>query len=418
MKEVTDQALLAQLNSDSGGGTSATERPSNNKSLSENLRSMFANALSRQLGQIGQYAASSVLPDDVAKGFGNAVPQSLLSGIRGAGQLFDQDLLPEIEEQSPESFGEAAGQVLGKATGYGALASPFIAAGEAAIPGVIGSLLGSGTAGAVLSPTGERLEGAAEFAAPVAAGKALAPVLSFGGKSLGAALRKVTPKKTYTKIQDQYDAIKNSLQDIFQFVEKQSEERGIKNVGELNDDIFDTAIEYGPRTKSFKLLIDRARKGDYKDVRRFYSKAGEISRKSGKANDWEKKEIFDEIQHDINDGLSEHFKNTGHSDLAQWLDAAKNGWRQMIDTFEKHPSIRELVGDNKLVPSTLNPLTEDSVRMRKLLKANPDVAADIEAIKQKEAFKKAWEKTKKRAITAGGLALGSKFLNQGNQSER
>jgi len=384
------------------------------------LKSMLTESAIGSVGNISQNVASSLLPQNessqqFAKGYGQAVPRSLASGARSISQLFGKELSPEIQQQNPESLMESLGQGGGKALAYGSMAAPIVAGAEAlapaAIPEFASLLAGSGTAGAALSPKGERTSGALEFAAPVAAFKALSPTLKlFTPKSLASAFRNVVPEKTYGKIQEQYGKVKKSLEDVFDFVSDQSKERGISKVGELDEDIFKNALDYGYKTRSFKTLVEKAKTGDYDSVRRLYSRLGEMGEKAGKGNDWEKKEMMDEIRQDINSGLSEHFKNTGHKDLSQWLDAAKNGWSQLIKTYHTNPTIRKLVSSNQEVPETLKPLMKNRKDIKNVLKVHPEAQKDIDAVKTKEAFKNAYEKLKSRGLTGGILLSGAKYL--------
>src|SRR5690606_7366532 len=348
------------------------------------------------------------------KGFSEEIPRTFAKGTSAIGQLFGNEIFPGVESTDPQSASEMLGQALGKGIGYGAMAAPFVAGSEAIIPGIIGTLGGSALAGAALSPSGERLSGAAEFAAPVAAIKAIEPLAKFGFKSALASMRKVTPEKTYNKIVDKYDEFKGALENIFDFVSKQAKERGISQVSELPDEVIDTALSYGSKTRSFQSLAEKARTGDYDAIRKFYTQLGEIERKAAKAKDWEKEDIFSELKQMINEGLESHFAVTGHKDLAQWLNHARNGWRDLKQTFESPhmPAIRKLVGENREFPTSLTPLLKKSVSREKLFKAVPELQKDIETYLQKESFKKAWEKAKKLGITSSALFLGGKLTGK------
>jgi len=413
MKKVTDKSLLAQLE-----GASKQSLPDDTAAASQTLSSQLKQSLmdigTQMLGGTGESLAKNLLPQGLARGYGQQTGRSLEKAGKGLTQLISDEDIPKVKEYVPQNIQELIGQIGGGIGANVGAAAPLIAAGEALAPAALGeflpSLLSASGAGAALSPKGERMQGAMEYAAPMAAFKATEPLIGSLLKALKAHRRKVMPENTYDKLVQAYDNKKNVLGDIFQFVSNEAKQRGIEKVGEIPPEVFEMAEEYGLKTPSYKLLLKNAKTGDYDAVRRLYSRAGEFERKAEKSQDWEKAHVFNEIKQLINDGLSEHFKQTGHPDLGQWLDYTRQGYRRLQNLYKSpfEPKIRKLVGENREYPETLKPLTRNARSTKALLDAHPEVAHDIEAYNTLKQFEEKLKKAKAR----GKTALSALLINQ------
>ena len=410
-----DDATEDEINMALGGTQKTANEPPKPMDLSSFFKKGITQSLVNTLGDIGAQTTGAFGNEDYGRGVGQGVSQSILSGSSGIGKLTNLYDMPKPDLPLSDSIIQSLGQTVGQGAGYGAMTAPFVYGAGAIAPEVAGTLLpeliGAGTAGAAMSQPGERVSGALENAAPLALFKGLAPLVKYGTKGAKAYFSKVVPEETYKKIITQHNQISDRLSNIFNFVKNQAKERGINKIEGLDDDLFKNALEIGPKTKEYKTLVEKAQTGDYEQLRKLYSRADKYSRKAAKAENWEKQELFDEIKEMINDGLEEHFANTGHKDLSQWLGAAKSGWSQLKEMYGTENVIKKLVGPNKEIPKTLEPLTKNSTSMNRLMAAHPDVAKDLETLQTQEDFAKALKKAIGLAKSSGVLYLGSKLAN-------
>lgn len=408
-KEVTDPDLINRLNGNS--------QPKQTGDFGDLIKKTLIQHMMGNVSNIGQQitgaATSGFSPENVehARGIAEGVPQAIFSGASGLSQLLGGEGLPPMQLPESQSWPQSIGRGIGETGTYGAMAAPFTLGAEGFAP----ALAGSAVAGGALTPGDwlERLSGAAKFAAPVALGKGLGALGQFTSKNIIPALRKVVPEKTYGTIIKTYDDYSAKLGNLFKFVEKQADERGIKNVGELDNELFDQAKEYGHRTKSFNRILEKAKKGDYKDVRKLYSELGRQERLSIKSKNYEKAEGLRDTMDMINEGLSEHFRQTGQHDLAQWLDTAKSGYAKLKQLFEpeKNATLRNLVGEERKIPKDLSPLMENRTSVKRILKEFPEVAKDVEAMKAKQKLKKSLKTAGKGIGYATALKTGSHIIH-------
>lgn len=200
------------------------------------------------------------------------------------------------------------------------------------------------------------------------------------------AFRSVSPEKTYGAIQKSYNQANEKLGGLFNFVTKEAKERGVENIGKIDQTFIEDANNLLPASKTNKKLISNANEGNYESIRKLYSKIGQYRRN---AKDFETGELYDDLRDRINDSLKSHFTKTGNKDLSQWLDAAKSGYSQMKKTYESTPMLRKLVGESQKIPETLKPLREKSTEMARIRKLHPEIEKDIAAQKLRENLKRA-----------------------------
>ena len=416
-RRVTDPDLLKELSSDQKQRT----EPKHTGDFGDLLKKALQQHMMGTVSNIGQgitgAATSGFSPENVehARGIAEGVPKAIFSGASGLSQLFGGEGLPPMQLQESQSWPQSIGRALGETGAYGAMAAPFALGAEGFAP----ALAGSAAAGAALTPGDwkDRLAGGAKFAAPIALAKGLGALGDFTAKNIIPAARKVIPEKTYGTITKTYDNYLSKLGNLFKFVEKQADERGIKNVGELDNELFNQAKEYGHKTRSFNRIIERAKNGDYKDVRKLYSELGRQERLAIKSKNFERAEGLRDSMDMINEGLSEHFRQTGHHDLAQWLDTAKSGFAKLKNLFEpeKNATLRNLVGTERKIPPDLTPLMENRTSVKKILKEFPEVAKDVEAVKAKAKLKKAIKTAGKGLGYATALKTGSHIIHSGRE---
>lgn len=204
-------------------------------------------------------------------------------------------------------------------------------------------------------------------------------------KSIKSALRPVDVEKTYGGIQKAYEEANSKLGNLFEFVTKQAKDRGIENVGKIDETFIDDAKNLLPASKTNKKLISNAGEGNYESIRKLYSKIGQYRRN---AKDFETAELYDDLRDRINDSLKNHFISTGNKDLSQWLDAAKSGYSQLKQTYESTPMLRKLVGESQEIPETLKPLMKKNTEMARIRELHPEIEKDIAAQNTRKNLKR------------------------------
>lgn len=232
------------------------------------------------------------------------------------------------------------------------------------------------------SPVKGFAKGLGEYAAGLGAVKGLGALKETGK----LALRPVDVEKTYEGIQDSYNAANKKLGNLFEFVTKQAKERGVENVGKIDDTFMEDAKNLLPSTKVNRILINNAGEGNYDSIRKLYTKIGRYRRKT---SEFETAELYDDLRDRINESLKNHFINTGNKDLSQWLDAAKSGYSQLKKTYESTPMLRKLVGESQEIPETLKPLKKKNTEMARIRALHPEIEKDIAAQNIKKAIKAA-----------------------------
>lgn len=427
MKEEDLQRILNEKYANEHRQKKTENIPTISQSLSDIFPKILANTFAQSVGQAGEAAINPVAEafgkaphmesfGNMLKGIGRGLsyetPAALLGYEQNIANTLGINGIPRPDSFVARNIPEILGKGLGDVAATSLASAPFAMAGEAAIPGLAGALAGGGLGGYATAPAGERTKGAIEGAMPIAAFKAAQPLASLGSKAWMAAFSKIKPEQTYKKIQSNYDKVKSKLGNIFDFVGNEAEKRGITKINDIDKEALAKAYEYGPKSISFKNKILNAQSGDYKSLRSLSSdlyRRAELAKK-GKTPDYDKAEIFEEVRDIINDSLIEHFMNTGNKDLAQWLNAAKSGWADMKKVYESNPRIRKIVTGDRVIPKDLNHLLMNSDSMRRFMEYNPDIAADVEKLINKNEFKSALDKARKAAITVGGLGLGKMGL--------
>lgn len=220
------------------------------------------------------------------------------------------------------------------------------------------------------------LKGFAKGVGGYAAGLGALKGLGAAAKGIKSAVRPVDVEKTYEGIQKAYEEANSKLGNLFEFVTKQAKERGIENVGKIDETFINDAKNLLPASKTNKKLISNAGEGNYESIRKLYSKIGQYRRN---AKDFETAELYDDLRDRINDSLKSHFISTGNKDLSQWLDAAKSGYSQLKQTYESTPMLRKLVGESQEIPETLKPLMKKNTEMARIRELHPEIEKDIAA---------------------------------------
>lgn len=251
----------------------------------------------------------------------------------------------------------------------------------------LASIAGKGLPFGAFEATQEEspLKGFAKGVGGYAAGLGALKGLGATAKGVKSALRPVDVEKTYGGIQKAYDEANSKLGNLFEFVTKQAKERGVENVGKIDETFIEDAKNLLPGSKTNRKLISNAGEGNYESIRKLYSKIGQYRRN---AKDFETAELYDDLRDRINDSLKNHFISTGNKDLSQWLDAAKSGYSKLKQTYESTPMLRKLVGESQEIPETLKPLMKKNTEMAKIRELHPEIEKDIAAQNARKNLKR------------------------------
>lgn len=404
----TDEQISSALKSH----VSEKNIPNNNTinvSSSDSLGDVFKNAIANmalnKVSQSTEKALPNFLQGDLSKGFTEGFPQSLTEASRGIAQLGGSEGFPETQIPESQGYLQSLGRGFGKTAGYGAVAAPFIAGGEAAIPGIAGSTLGAASAGGLTHEGNykDRLTNAF-LEAMIPAG--LKGLKSAGRIGLSAIKRSPTPRKAADILQEYHAEHKNYATKPLDEAEIQASKE--KKPIRLNSKLIDSAEDYLAKTKANKNLIKEARKGDYKSVFKLQSDLGKrgesFASKNTQAEIDRGSEIFD-LRDSIIDGMKTHYDYLGHPEVSKNLTEGRKRYADFADLFLKNPTVSKLVGKEKIVPKNLlGKLESDTAYFDKLRKAIPEIEDMLKLKKDKKTLSNAT----KRISRLGFGALISK----------
>jgi hypothetical protein len=224
------------------------------------------------------------------------------------------------------------------------------------------------------------------------------------------ALAPVTKKSIINNIWKTHDALENRAAAGFKQVSKEATNRGIDKVPmEKQNFNIEDLKEYFPNTKASAQLLSNAQTGDYNALRKVQSDLYTRGKKNLQSDFEAERDRGEEMldrRNDVNQGISEHLKNTGNSDLSDILDSSRKDWKTLQDVYYNRNlsnSVAKLVDEDiRKVPKNLTDiLQEDSKPMQKFRNFHPGL---------ENAVKK--HLLQKKAIT--GLGWGSAGLYGGN----
>lgn len=233
------------------------------------------------------------------------------------------------------------------------------------------------------------------------------PALYGGGKLIGAGISKAKP---HFKAPDLHESIRNTQTKvnaaneksgkIFDHIENTLDKEG-KNIIDVDKELIEKAKSM--LSNKFNNIIEQAKTGDYKALRKLQSALGAKERKGlGSKNlaDIDQAENIGVVRDDINKTIQQHLENNGFEDLAKALNKNRGDYAEIQKTYFSTPQLAKVFGKSQKVPT--NPktlLTEESVEMKRFMKAHPEV---------EEALSKALkhDKKKKMALKALGVIGG------------
>lgn len=325
----------------------------------------FASGAIKSLGQGGQFIANKLT--------GGYAPQGDIQGLANLVKSSN----PDANTGTLETIGSYA---------------PY---GTAGGPSILGQMAGSFAHGALTAnpnqqnafgylPTGRLGAGIAESAETGTALKLLPYAFTAAKNILTTiphSLKNINPKQAAQTVQAEHDALSDSASNIFDTVGSLAKQRNVNTIPNV-DKIINNAQEYFPKTKASTALLNDARSGDYDALRKLQSDLfyrGNKNKVSPLASERDAGDEMLDVRDDINNAISNHFKNTGNQDLDNLLNTGKQQYANLKKTYYTHPTISKLVNPEirKVPKNILNVFAEDSVPMQRLRKSNPTLAKTI-----------------------------------------
>lgn len=233
------------------------------------------------------------------------------------------------------------------------------------------------------------------------------PVTKFG-KGVWNVLNQKNPKELAYGIQKAHDVLKSQASDIYNFVKSEVKPRGVGKIN-ISEDVINEAERHLPRDRASKLLIEKARNGDYEALHQLQSDLGKEGTRNLGAESYADRNLGKEMldtRDKINSSISDQFKEYGHEDLSKMLDMAKGKWAKLKDIYYSHPTIAKLVHEDsrKMPRKPLNVFSEESVPMKKITQEHPEITEALEKNKLAEKFMNKLKTTGKLGlIGAGGV---------------
>lgn len=230
-----------------------------------------------------------------------------------------------------------------------------------------------------------------------------------GLKALFAS-RKILPKNWVNAIQKGHDTLKGKAQGLFDAVKNQVGKREIPNM-KLSDDLLEEAQSHLPITRASKNLIENAKNGDHESVFKLQSELGKRGFKR-LSHDMPSENDVGELMLDTRDKILEnmrnHFKDTGHTDLSDTMDNARSMWSNLKKTYypTRIPQIGQMVEEGyRKVPSNIpGLLSQESVPMKNLLEAHPQISQELGTLQNAERVKNNIKNLTKIGYGVGGAA--------------
>lgn len=389
------------------GSTDLSEIPSRLRDIAGGM----AGGLQRTavgLGEAGQAIASKIT--------GGYAPQVNIREELGLGQERPVDLQKMISSKNPDPIASTIGQV-----GVGLLAGGRTLPGQVATNAAYGAaqaepdqqnlfgLLPSGRVGAAI-------EGGALPLIPGALGLGFKGV-SKTSQGIKNVLAPVDLKKTAKLLQSNHDVQDKVVREMYSNIEKEVLKRNIKNIS-IDPKLIDEASKYMPKTEASRLLINKAKTGNYVYLRKLQSDLDKRARKfssSGLGSEELLAEEAWETRSIINSQIENHLFNTGNRDLSQELTNADEKFKSLRRLYfnkDLPVGIKKLVNpDRREIPKdTLSVLSVESEPMKAIMEANPQVAQNLESYVIREKRKKLARILGKGTLFTGVGATGAKSI--------
>jgi len=197
-----------------------------------------------------------------------------------------------------------------------------------------------------------------------------------GIKSIYNAAKNPDLKMAIRETQAKVNSAKKELGNAFETVAEEVEKRGISNIP-IDKNIISQAQKFLDKTPESKNLIIRAKNGDYNALRDLQADLREIGETALSNKLTTERKIGKEAlstRRQINNSIEEHFKESGHKDLAKLLNQTKEGYADLQGTYFSNPALAKVFGKSQKVPKNpITLLTEESTEMKKFFEAHPEI---------------------------------------------
>jgi len=221
-------------------------------------------------------------------------------------------------------------------------------------------------------------------------------VSQFEEKFIKPLFHKGSPQKTASFIQKGHDLLDKEASQLYSTVENEAEKRGINTIP-IPNKLIKEANEYLPKTTASKKLIDSAKTGDYKSLRKLQSDLrhrGELLKGSDLGADRDRGEEILDLRNKINKEIGDTFEVFGHHDLKADLTKANDLYKKLKEVYYSRPAIANMVKKGlRKVPKNVNEVvTEISKPMEKIRKLHPELEEEIRLTNEKEKILKSLKK--------------------------
>jgi hypothetical protein len=306
-------------------------------------------------------------------------PSELIKHFTGK-QLY-QIPHPSLQQYYPQgnvgSVGSTVGETVGSLAAPGGIAFKALKIfnnplAKALAGGVAGGLTGAAT------DEEDRL-GSGIAGATLGAGL---PLAAASGKLAKNIITGFTPRKAADILQKKYNASSQLLSKGFNEIGKEATSSRISKIP-LNKKIFDEISNAVGGSETFENLLNKAKSGEYKELRDLQSELwtrGNKALKSPLISEQNQGEKLHQLRDKINQTIASHFVYEGKPELAEKLYENMAGYKKLKDTYNTHPTISKVVGNQQKVPKNLvGTLYEDSAIMKKIMADNPELSNKLKS---------------------------------------
>ena len=347
------------------------------------------------------------------KGLSEGYPESIKSGANAVSDLAGAHPFEDQQLGPTDNWQQTLGRLVGQGAGYSTLSAPLVAAGSAAIPGVMGAALGAGLSGAALTPGDykNRITGGLASAALPVAGKAA----SLTGKLGKNYLFGEKPREAADILQKAYKKNHAKAVSDLNEVSTQVSKRGINEIP-VDKSVFKRIKEEIPdKTKAFADLLKKAESGDYRSLRELQADLRIKSEDLMGSSTYAERnlgKLVAEIRDDVNNSIASHLENTGNKDLASKLTEGMSKYRDVMSTYHGNKRISKLVGPDEEVPDSLYKiLGRDTRYFKELRKKHPELDKSLKVQKLQKQLGSLY----KKALALGHGAAVFKVATGSNQ---
>lgn len=235
-------------------------------------------------------------------------------------------------------------------------------------------------------------------------------------KFIKPLFHKGSPQKTASFIQKGHDLLDKEASHLYSSVENEAIKRGINTIP-LPNKLVKEAADYLPKTRASEKLIEAAKTGDYKALRKLQSDLrhrGELLKGSELGADRDRGEEILDLRNKINEEIGDAFEIFGHHDLKADLLKANDLYKKLKETYYSRPAIANMVKKGlRKVPKNINEVvTEISEPMEKIRKLHPELEEEIRLTNEKEKILKSLKKGAPvgYGATGAGITLSLQYL--------